>query len=132
MAQLLKASWRETRRAVLHKGNIAEFHFRQYMFACQARLLLKLELPAEVLPVPCPSPATMKASPACLCLMLHGCIEPLANAVIVRYHLMPAPSRTQFASPDDMPALMKPSNGWLVKGYLPYASDTLQHSARFV
>ncbi|KAK9863262.1 hypothetical protein WJX84_010782, partial [Apatococcus fuscideae] len=48
VAQLLKASWRETRRAVLHKGNIAEFHFRQYMFACQARLLLKLERPAEV------------------------------------------------------------------------------------
>ena len=52
VAQLLKASWRETRRAVLHKGNIAEFHFRQYMFACQARLLLKLERPAEVLAAP--------------------------------------------------------------------------------
>ena len=48
VAQLLKASWRETRRAVLHKGNIAEFHFRQYMFSCQARLLLKLERPSEV------------------------------------------------------------------------------------
>lgn len=71
MAQLLKASWRETRRAVLHKGNIAEFHFRQYMFACQARLLLKLERPAEVKPS---QPSSLKYH-HCLLSCLDGTAE---------------------------------------------------------
>lgn len=48
MAELLKATWRETRRSVLHSGGLAEFHFRQYLFACQARVLLKLGRPQEV------------------------------------------------------------------------------------
>jgi hypothetical protein len=48
VAELLKATWRETRRSVLHRGGMAEFHFRQYLFACQARVLLKLGCAAEV------------------------------------------------------------------------------------
>ncbi len=48
VAELLKATWRETRRSVLHRGGMAEFHFRQYLFACQARVLLKLNCGSEV------------------------------------------------------------------------------------
>ena len=47
-AQILKASWRETRRSVMRGSGVAEFSFRQYLFACQARVLLKLGRPAEV------------------------------------------------------------------------------------
>lgn len=47
-AQILKASWRETRRSVMRGAGVAEFSFRQYLFACQARVLLKLGRPAEV------------------------------------------------------------------------------------
>ena len=45
---LLTSSWRDTRRAVLKHGNIPEFTFRQYLFACQADVLLKLARPQEV------------------------------------------------------------------------------------
>lgn len=35
------------------RGNgVAEFYFRQYLFACQARLLFKLNRPTEVWPLP--------------------------------------------------------------------------------
>jgi hypothetical protein len=49
-AKLLKASWRATRRAVLGSAGISEFAFRQYLFASQARVLLKLQRPHEVRP----------------------------------------------------------------------------------
>lgn len=45
---LLRASWRDTRRAVLQAGGVTEFAFRQYLFACQARVLLRLGRPQEV------------------------------------------------------------------------------------
>jgi len=44
---LLTSSWRDTRRAVLKHGTIPEFTFRQYLFACQANVLLKLARPQE-------------------------------------------------------------------------------------
>ena len=44
---LLTSSWRDTRRAVLKHGSIPEFTFRQYLFACQADVLLKLARPQE-------------------------------------------------------------------------------------
>ena len=48
VAQILKAAWRETRSSVMRGNGVAEFNFRQYLFACQARLLFKLNRPAEV------------------------------------------------------------------------------------
>lgn len=47
-AVLLRAAWRDTRRAVLRAGGVTEFSFRQYLFACQARVLLRLGRPQEV------------------------------------------------------------------------------------
>jgi hypothetical protein len=47
-AVLLRATWRDTRRAVLRAGGVADFTFRQYLFACQARVLLRLGRPEEV------------------------------------------------------------------------------------
>ena len=47
-AQILKAAWRETRSSVMRGNGVAEFYFRQYLFACQARLLFKLNRPTEV------------------------------------------------------------------------------------
>ena len=47
-AVLLRATWRDTRRAVLRAGGVADFTFRQYLFACQARVLLRLGRPQEV------------------------------------------------------------------------------------
>ncbi|KAK9821758.1 hypothetical protein WJX81_004662 [Elliptochloris bilobata] len=47
-AALLAASWRAARRAVLERGGLQQFHFRQFLFACQARLLLQLQRPGEV------------------------------------------------------------------------------------
>ena len=47
-AQFLKAAWRETRSSVMRGNGVAEFYFRQYLFACQARLLFKLNRPTEV------------------------------------------------------------------------------------
>jgi hypothetical protein len=44
---LLKSSWRDTRRSVLKHGGIPEFTFRQYLFACQADVLLRLARPQE-------------------------------------------------------------------------------------
>ena len=36
------------------RGNgVAEFYFRQYLFACQARLLFKLNRPTEVIGLIC-------------------------------------------------------------------------------
>lgn len=49
-AVLLRATWRDTRRAVLRAGGVTEFAFRQYLFACQARVLLRLGRPQEVWP----------------------------------------------------------------------------------
>ncbi len=48
VAALLSASWRVTRRLVLKKNGVPEFHFRQYLFASQARVLLKLRRPVDV------------------------------------------------------------------------------------
>lgn len=47
-AQLLSATWRETRHAVLESGMVSQFQFRQFLFACQARILLKLKRHVEV------------------------------------------------------------------------------------
>jgi hypothetical protein len=48
VAALLSASWRVTRRLVLKKNGVPEFHFRQYLFASQARVLLRLRRPVDV------------------------------------------------------------------------------------
>ncbi|GFR46524.1 hypothetical protein Agub_g8110, partial [Astrephomene gubernaculifera] len=48
VASLISASWRVTRRCVLKRAAIQEFRFRQYLFASQARLLLRLGRPVEV------------------------------------------------------------------------------------
>lgn len=51
---LLSATWRDTRRAVFERGALPQFHLRQFLFACQARLLLRLARPTEVRgPSPC-------------------------------------------------------------------------------
>lgn len=47
-AVLLRATWRDTRRAVLKAGGVTEFAFRQYLFACQGRVLLRMRRPQEV------------------------------------------------------------------------------------
>ena len=47
-AQLLSATWRETRHAVLETGMVPQFQFRQFLFACQARILMKLNRHIEV------------------------------------------------------------------------------------
>ena len=48
VAQLLSATWRETRHAVLESGMVPQFQFRQFLFACQARILVKLNRHIEV------------------------------------------------------------------------------------
>lgn len=48
MAQLLSATWRETRHSVLEYGMVPQFQFRQFLFACQARILSKLHRHIEV------------------------------------------------------------------------------------
>lgn len=48
VAQLLSATWRDTRHAVLESGMVPQFQFRQFLFACQARLLVKLNRHIEV------------------------------------------------------------------------------------
>lgn len=68
MAQLLSATWRETRHAVLETGMVSQFHFRQFLFACQARILMKLHRHVEVRKcshIPAVSSA-LKAAPACM------------------------------------------------------------------
>ncbi len=52
MAQLLSATWRETRHAVRETGMVSQFRFRQFLFACQARILGKLDRHIEVHCVP--------------------------------------------------------------------------------
>jgi hypothetical protein len=47
-AALLGASWRAARRGVLARAGLQQFHFRQFLFACQARLLLQQRRPVEV------------------------------------------------------------------------------------
>ncbi|WIA35160.1 hypothetical protein OEZ86_003632 [Tetradesmus obliquus] len=47
-ASLLSSSWRGMRRLVLCKKAVQEFHFRQYLFAAQARVLLRLGRPVDV------------------------------------------------------------------------------------
>lgn len=47
VAQLVRATWRDTRTAYQKKG-LLQFEFQQFLFACQARILLKLNRPAEV------------------------------------------------------------------------------------
>ena len=49
-AQLVSATWREMRQSVLRNGMV-QFDFQQFLFACQARILLKLNRPAEVCPL---------------------------------------------------------------------------------
>ena len=51
-ACLLSATWREMRHSVFERGAVPQFRFRQFLFACQARILLKLQRPTEVPPVP--------------------------------------------------------------------------------
>eukprot|EP00879_Flechtneria_rotunda_P024943 GHRR01026470.1.p1 GENE.GHRR01026470.1~~GHRR01026470.1.p1 ORF type:complete len:429 (+),score=155.71 GHRR01026470.1:52-1338(+) len=48
VASLLSSSWRAMRRLVLWKKQVQEFHFRQYLFAAQARVLLRLGRPIDV------------------------------------------------------------------------------------
>ena len=48
-AKLLNSSWGRTRTNV-HGAGLDAFHFRQYLFACQARLLLALQRPVEARP----------------------------------------------------------------------------------
>ncbi|KAF6250949.1 hypothetical protein COO60DRAFT_1645717 [Scenedesmus sp. NREL 46B-D3] len=48
VASLLSSSWRAMRRLVLWKKSVQEFHFRQYLFAAQARVLLRLGRPVDV------------------------------------------------------------------------------------
>ncbi|BDA42989.1 Trafficking protein particle complex subunit 10 [Coccomyxa sp. Obi] len=47
-ACLLTAAWREMRGSVHERGAVPQFRFRQFLFACQARILLKLQRPTEV------------------------------------------------------------------------------------
>lgn len=47
-AVLLRARWRDTRRAVLAAGGVTEFTFRQYLHATQARVLLRMGRHQEV------------------------------------------------------------------------------------
>ena len=47
-ATLLSATWRDTRRAVFERGVLPQFRLRQFLFACQARLLLRLARATEV------------------------------------------------------------------------------------
>lgn len=47
-AALLHTGWGQTRTTV-HGGGLDAFRFRQYLFACQARLLMQLQRPIEVL-----------------------------------------------------------------------------------
>lgn len=46
-AQLMRATWREARKTVYRSSNLLQFDFQQFLFACQARILLKLNRPAE-------------------------------------------------------------------------------------
>eukprot|EP00878_Enallax_costatus_P028549 GHUV01030842.1.p1 GENE.GHUV01030842.1~~GHUV01030842.1.p1 ORF type:complete len:447 (+),score=91.95 GHUV01030842.1:177-1517(+) len=48
VSSLLSSSWRNMRRLVLWKKSVQEFHFRQYLFAAQARVLLRLGRPVDV------------------------------------------------------------------------------------
>ena len=48
VAQLLSATWRETRHAMIETGMVPQFQFRQFLFACQARILVKLSRHVEV------------------------------------------------------------------------------------
>ena len=48
VAQLLSATWRETRHAMIETGMVPQFQFRQFLFACQARVLIKLSRHIEV------------------------------------------------------------------------------------
>ncbi|GLI61031.1 hypothetical protein VaNZ11_003295, partial [Volvox africanus] len=48
VATLTSASWRVTRRSVLKRAAVQEFRFRQYLFASQSRLLLRLGRPVDV------------------------------------------------------------------------------------
>ncbi len=47
-AILLSATWRDVRHAIMQHGVVDELHFRQYFFARQASLLLRLGRPADV------------------------------------------------------------------------------------
>ncbi|GLC41256.1 hypothetical protein PLESTM_001176800, partial [Pleodorina starrii] len=48
VATLTSASWRAMRRSVLKRAAVQEFRFRQYLFASQSRLLLRLGRPVDV------------------------------------------------------------------------------------
>ena len=52
-ACLLSATWREMRHSVFERGAVSQFRFRQFLFACQARILLKLQRHTEVLDLHC-------------------------------------------------------------------------------
>jgi len=62
VAQLVRATWRETRNACKRNG-LVQFEFQQFLFACQARILLKLNRPSEVFP---PPPITLLWVPSSL------------------------------------------------------------------
>lgn len=47
-AQLVRATWREARKTVWRNNELLQFDFQQFLFACQARILLRLNKPAEV------------------------------------------------------------------------------------
>jgi len=47
VASLMTAPWRHMRRAVLKRNTVPEFSFRQYLFAAQSRLLLRMGRPLD-------------------------------------------------------------------------------------
>ncbi|GMH45221.1 hypothetical protein BSKO_13178 [Bryopsis sp. KO-2023] len=49
VSTLMTATWNKTRQAVMSRKGLTEFKFRQYLFAAQARLLIKLGRPVEVI-----------------------------------------------------------------------------------
>ncbi len=65
-AALLAASWHAARRAALAAGGLQQFHFRQFLFARQARLLLQLQRPGEVWRPRALRLVTYFCTPACL------------------------------------------------------------------
>ena len=79
-AALLAASWHAARRAALAAGGLQQFHFRQFLFARQARLLLQLQRPAEVWrPSASPLVTSLSMPPACVCNLLKNQVMHLSD-----------------------------------------------------
>ena len=78
MAQLLSATWRETRHAVLETGMVPQFQFRQFLFACQARILVKINRHIEV-------HHTSRQTAGPFAPLIRQCVSVLCSEVIKRY-----------------------------------------------